>query len=137
MGRTRLERAVGLIYAMSVLVIAGVVAFGIVILNSGPQSGNDTAGNVTVILAPEASNQRALVQGETGSAPDSSNTVWVSTCPEGSMVVSGSCGSGDAAVPLLSVGPNPAQNSWECTWAGNMPKANVRALCLKQEPKRN
>jgi hypothetical protein len=136
MGRTRLERLVGLIYAVSVLIIAGAVAFGIVILNTG-LPGDEAPGPVTLILAPEASERRAPVQGETVSAPDAANTVWVSTCPEGTMVVSGSCNSGDGAIPLQRVGPNPAQNSWECVWAGNMPKANARALCLKQEPKRN
>jgi hypothetical protein len=137
MGRTRLERLVGLIYAVSVLVIAGALAFGVVILNSGLQEENQAFGPVTLILAPEASDRRAPVQSETATTPDSGNTVWVSTCPEGTLVVSGSCSSGDGAIPLQSVGPNPAQNSWECIWAGNMPKANVRALCLKQEPKRN
>jgi hypothetical protein len=55
---------------------------------------------------------------------------WVSNCPVGTTVISGSCllpGGGSAA--LHSMGVNLEANTWQCVWTHSAPKANVQAIC--------
>ncbi|HXW72101.1 MAG TPA: hypothetical protein VEK34_11765 [Methylocella sp.] len=70
----------------------------------------------------------------TAGEPSNNDTTWVSICPPGTTVVSGSCftpGGEDHA--LRSAGINTANNAWECVWTKSTPKANVHALCSKTQ----
>jgi hypothetical protein len=62
---------------------------------------------------------------------DTQNTVWESQCEKGTTVISGTCiiAEYQPSVPLRNIGPNFDKNQWECTWAGRVAKANVRAVC--------
>jgi hypothetical protein len=130
MGRV-LDRLVRLIYTVSVLVIAGAVAYGVVILNSRLEWENNVLGKVSLV---PGSKPLEPVPGLLGTAQDPSSTVWESTCPEGTKVISGTCISQSGPFSLQNIGPNEAANRWECVWAGSVPKADVQAICLKQEP---
>jgi hypothetical protein len=71
-----------------------------------------------------------------GSVGEGSNkdTKWVSICPSGTFIVSGSCiAPGGSAVPLKSFGMNYDNNSWECVWTRSVPKADVRAFCSSKQ----
>jgi len=62
------------------------------------------------------------------------NTKWVSICPPGTTIVSGSCFVPDGTTAALrSFGTDPDHNSWECQWTKSVPKANVRAFCSKTQ----
>lgn len=68
--------------------------------------------------------------GERGKPRANSNqTVWESTCPADTIPISGSCVAQSPGVPLQNIGPSGQK--WECAWFGPMPKADVRAVCLK------
>jgi hypothetical protein len=62
------------------------------------------------------------------------NTKWVSICPNGTFIVSGSCLAPEGSkVPLRSFGMNTDNESWECEWTRSVPKANVRAFCSNKQ----
>jgi hypothetical protein len=82
-------------------------------------------------IVPAVAQQQFATQfglGSVGLGSDN-NTKWVSICPAGTTVVSGSCLAPEGGVPLRSFGMNPNNSSWECVWTHSVPKANVRAFC--------
>ena len=91
---------------------------------------------VLLLSAVPAAAQQVGPQFGPGTAgePSDNNTKWVSICPPGTTVVSGSCftpGGEDHA--LRSAGINTANNAWECIWTKSTPKANVHALCSRTQ----
>jgi len=62
------------------------------------------------------------------------DTMWVSICPPGTTIVSGSCiAPVGGAVSLQSFGIDTERNSWECVWTHSVPKASVRAYCSRTQ----
>ena len=62
------------------------------------------------------------------------DTMWVSICPPGTTIVSGSCiAPVGSAVSLQSFGMDTERNSWECVWTHSVPKASVRAYCSRTQ----
>ena len=62
------------------------------------------------------------------------DTMWVSICPPGTNIVSGSCiATVGGAVSLQSFGMDTERNSCECLWTHSVPKASVRAYCSRTQ----
>ncbi|UVF22840.1 hypothetical protein HPT29_028480 (plasmid) [Microvirga terrae] len=123
------DQIVKLIAAISALIVAIAAAYGVIVLSASVEVESELFGKITLVPGSKAS---APLQGSAGSVrPGTDSTVWESTCPEHTKVISGTCISQSGAVPLQNIGPNTAANRWECAWSGNVPKADVLALCLK------
>lgn len=139
--------------ASSAVVIGLSLAYAVIVRHAGAQI-ETPLGRFIIEQAPRAEgpsdikdssvkDSGVVTGGPREARPGTNQTVWQSTCPPNSRVLSGICRVLDEGnvPPLQNVGADLSSNRWECVWRGSVQKAFVQAFCLtlegntKQAPK--